>query len=73
MLDLLADGVALPSSASTTPSLPTDGWQEISRTYDASVIGDALGQAMTIALGTVGDNLEGEFIVIDNVSLSYAP
>jgi len=72
MLDLLADGVALTPSSSVTPSLPTDGWQEISRTYDADVVGDYLGQAITIALGTVGENVEGTFIVFDNVSLSYA-
>ncbi|UCF16935.1 MAG: hypothetical protein JSW59_05640, partial [Phycisphaerales bacterium] len=35
VLDLLAGGVALTPSSSITPTLPTDGWQEISRTYDA--------------------------------------
>ena len=73
MLDLLVDGVALTPSSSVTPSLPTDGWQEISRTYDAGVVGDYVGQAMTIALGTVAEDLEGTWIAFDAVSLSYAP
>jgi len=38
VLELWAGGVALTPSSSVTPSLPTDGWQEISRTYDASAV-----------------------------------
>jgi len=73
MLELLVDGVALTPSSSVTPSLPTDGWQEISRTYDAGVVGDYVGQAMTIALGTVAEDLVGTWIAFDAVSLSSAP
>jgi len=69
MLDLLVDGVALTPSSSVTPSLPTDGWQEISRTYDADVVGATIGQAITIALGTVAEDLEGTWVAFDNVSL----
>jgi len=69
MLDLLVDGVALTPSSSVTPSLPTDGWQEISRTYDAGVVGDYVGQTMTIALGTVAEDLEGTWVAFDDISL----
>ena len=69
MLELLVDGVALTPSSSVTPSLPTDGWQEISRTYDAGVVGDYVGQAMTIALGTVAEDLEGTWVAFDDISL----
>jgi hypothetical protein len=73
MLDLLVDGVALTPSSSVTPSLPTDGWQEISRTYDAGVVGDYVGQAMTIALGTVAEDLEGTWVGFDDISLDFLP
>ena len=73
VLDLLAGGVALTPSSSITPALPTDGWQEISRTYDAGAVGDYVGQAMTIVLGTGAENLVGTRVVFDAVSLSYAP
>jgi hypothetical protein len=73
VLDLLAGGVALTPSSSITPSSPTDGWQEISRTYDAGSVGDYVGQAMTIVIGTPGADLFGSRVVFDAVSLSYAP
>ncbi|MHC4165555.1 MAG: discoidin domain-containing protein [Planctomycetota bacterium] len=71
VLDLLAGGVPLTPSSSVTPSSPTDGWQEISRTYDAGAVGNYVGQAMTIVLGTGAENLVGTRVVFDNVSLSY--
>jgi hypothetical protein len=71
VFDLLAGGVALTPSSSVTPSLPTSGWQEISRTYDAAAVGNYLGQPMTIVLGTGDKNLVGTRVVFDNVSLSY--
>ena len=71
VLDLLADGVAITPTSSVTPSLPTDEWKEISRTYDLSALGEYVGQAMTIVLGTGAENLVGTRIVFDNVSLSY--
>jgi hypothetical protein len=73
MLDLLVDGAALTPGSSVTPSLPTDGWQEISRTYDAGVVGDYIGQAMTIAVGTVGGDMQGTWIAFDDISLDFLP
>ena len=73
VLDLLADGEALIPSFSITPSLPTGEWQEISRTYNAGAVGEYVGQAMTIVLGTGAENLVGTRIVFDNVSFSYEP
>jgi hypothetical protein len=71
VLDLLAGGVALTPSSSITPALPTDDWQEISRTYDADVVGNHAGQPMTIVLGTGDEDHVGTRIRFDNVSLSY--
>jgi len=65
VLDLLAGGEVIPPSTWTTPSLPTDGWQEMTRTYDPGAIAEYAGQPMTVLVGTGADNLVGTRVVID--------
>lgn len=75
VLDLLADGVAIPPTTAITPideTGGTSGWEEMSRTYSASAIAPYVGQSMTIALGTYDEtgtyyNPRTRF---DNVTLS---
>ena len=69
--DLLVDGVALTPDSSVDPSLPTTGWQEISRTYSGIPAGD-----VTVLVGTASENLGGPELFgtrmrIDNISLTY--
>ncbi len=71
VLDLLAGGEVVTPASLVSPPLPTDGWREISRTYDMSALRDYLGQPMTVVLGTGAENLVGTRVVFDNVSLNY--
>jgi hypothetical protein len=67
-LDLLADGETLTPSSETMPAL-TGGWQEYSKTYDATSISGHGGEALKIVLGIDRDasNTQTRF---DDVSLS---
>ncbi len=66
---LAADGVQLTPSEIVDPTLPGNGFQEISRTYDAASIAGHIGAEMTIVLGVEDANDFGNRVIFDNVSL----
>ncbi len=70
VFELSAGGAALTPSSSVTPVAPGD-WTEISRTYEATTVGD-FGQPMKILLGTRAvppEVYEGTRVRFDNVML----
>ncbi len=70
---LLADGVQLNPSAVVDPILPGNGFQEISRTYDAASIAGHEGASLSIVLGVEDANDAGNRVIFDNVSLTVVP
>lgn len=67
---LAADGVPMTPISQVDVTLPgPGGFQEISRTYDATSIADHLGKALTIILGVEDANDLGNRVIFDNVSL----
>ena len=71
VLDLMADGEVIPvdPNNSVTPTLPTDGWQEISRTYEPNALTGHYGKPMKIVIGTRPPDLVGTRVIFDNVML----
>lgn len=67
---LLANGVQLTPSAIVDVPLPGgNGFQTISRTYDASSIAGHIGESLTIIVGVEDTNTLGNRMIWDNVSL----
>jgi len=70
VLRLLADGEEVITASKVDPA-DSDEWNEISRTYDHSILVDYVGKAITVELGIHEDDIN-EFVgssVFDNVTL----
>ena len=66
---LFANGIQLTPSSFVDPTLPGNGFQEISRTYDAAAIAAHVGSDLSIVLGVEDANDAGNRVIFDDVSL----
>ena len=67
---LLADGVVLTATAPLALLTGSVGFQEISRTYDATSLAGHVGESLTVIIGVEDSNNFGNRMIWDNISLT---
>jgi hypothetical protein len=71
--ELLADGVALVPDSQVDVTPGNDGFEVISRTFDAASLAGFVGQDLSIVVGVTDDNTAGNRIIFDDVTMTPAP